>query len=194
MSALDRLDTAVHILHARRLLAQSAPAEVDLRSAVAAAYYAVYHDVTFRSMAQVVGQPATDVGSPSISRAVVHLVRWLTHRSLIEAGGLVRRLDYATVDPSWPARRIAAWELLHEAQQHPLPTHLLEMTEQIESLQELRHRAHYDRVHEITLEEATIALERAEQTLDLMRRYGHTPAYRAFFVLVAMSARGGAPR
>lgn len=192
MTTLDHLDASSLLTHAQRLVEDPDASQEDLRAAISAAYYAVFHDVCLRAATQIAGRPANDAASPAVSVAIARLVRWFSHRALLDAAELVRGMDRAAADPAWHARRIAAWELLHDEQPHPLPHHLLAIVRSIGTLQDLRQAAHYDRVVSLEHQQALNAIELAEDVLDLLRRHAHTLAYRAFFVLVAMSARNGA--
>lgn len=192
MTTLDHLDASSLLTHGRRLVEDSEAPQENLRAAISAAYYAVFHDVCLRAATQIAGRPANDAASPAVSVAIARLVRWFSHRALLDAGQLVQALDRATADPTWHARRLAAWELLHDEQPHPLPGHLLAAVELIRALQDMRQSASYDRVVLLEHQQALGAIERAGHVLDLLHQHAHTPAYRAFFVLVAMSARNGA--
>ncbi|ADB49170.1 hypothetical protein [Conexibacter woesei] len=192
MTTLDHLDASTLLTHARRLVDDPDAPQEDLRAAISAAYYAVFHDVCRRAATQIAGRPAQDAASPAVSVAIAQLVRWFSHRALLDAGQLVQGLDRAAADPTWHTRRVAAWELLHDEQPHPLPGHLLAVIRSIRMLQDMRQSASYDRVVLFGHEQALDAITLAEEALDLLRQHAQTPAYRAFFVLVTMSARNGA--
>lgn len=71
----------------------------------------------------------------------------------------------------------------------PLPGHLLDITERIPRLRELRYDADYDRVRRLDFDTVAAAVARAAKVVELVRQHAASPAYRGFFVLVAMSAR-----
>jgi hypothetical protein len=175
MIAVDQLSPDALLAHARRLVGDgddgTAEHALDLRRAASSAYYAVFHELCFQAAAQVSGcPPGTD--PPRV--IVAHLARWFTHAAVADACDRALSLGTLVIDPGWKASR---------------PQHLLFAAEMIRFLRNLRHRADYDRLAILEHDDVAQAVEKAVEVVELLRAHSASPAYRGFFVLVAMSAR-----
>lgn len=190
MIAVDQLSPDALLAHARRLVGDrddgTAEHALDLRRAASSAYYAVFHELCFQAAAQVSGcPPGTD--PPRV--IVAHLARWFTHAAVADACDRALSLGTLVIDPSWKASRSQTWHVLRGVDQRQPPQHLLFAAEMIRSLRDVRHRADYDRLAFLEHDDVAQAVEKAEEVVDLLRAHSASPAYRGFFVLVAMSAR-----
>ena len=185
-------------LQARHLLAQAEqlagrgagpgrPRQVDLRRAVSAAYYAVYHEVTLRSAAQIIGYDQTAVQPPA--PPVAHLVRWFSHNAVAHAVRLTQQLASPEVDERWKPGRRAAWEVLHDRHRRALPAHLLRTVRRIRDLQERRVVADYDRVTPISRAHALSAVQQARGAIGSIAAHADDDPYMGFFALVALCSQ-----
>lgn len=191
MRTLESSPAAALLDQARRLIDPAGGAEphpIDVRRAVSAAYYAVYHELALRVASQLVGGPQAAVDPASTG--AIHVTRWFTHGALLEACRLVRVLHRSSTDPSWRAKRRSAWHLLHEHDPAAPSEGLLETAERIAALRTLRNWADYDFAAVLDRGSAVAAIDSAAVAVETLRRHAHTATYRGFFVLVAMSARG----
>lgn len=188
-----------HLLaHAAALAGESAgaerPRQADLRRAVSASYYAVYHDVTLRAASQILGAEAgRRTQSPGLTAAVAHLVRWFTHAGVAQACRLAQELRVGRARDEWQAGKRSAWELLHAGHPDELPRHLVTLSVQVRELQGQRHDADYDHVTPVPREAALGAVRRARGMLDTLESHAADPPYRGFLVLVALCNKGLPP-
>jgi uncharacterized protein (UPF0332 family) len=189
MIAVDQLSPDALLEHARRLVGdgddRTAEHALDLRRAASSAYYAVFHELCLQAAAQVSGCPP---GSTPPRVVVAHLVRWFSHAAVADACARVRSLGALPIGSGWSAGRAQAWHVLRGAEQEP-PHHLLSAAAAIIDLRELRHHADYDRLIVLDHDDIAEVVETAAEVVELLREHAASPAYRGFFVLVAMSAR-----
>lgn len=195
MKLRDHLQ-ARHLLDQARRLAGAGsqpgrPRQVDLRRAVSAAYYSVYHDISLRSASHVVGYGAAAIDAPS--DAALHLVRWYSHGGLALAARLTEDLQSASVDPGWKPGRRAAWEVLHDRNPGQLPPSLVLVTRRVRDLQEQRHSADYDHVESVSRAQALGAVAEADAVLQHLAANAATDPYAGFFILVALCNRSLPP-
>jgi hypothetical protein len=190
MIAVDQLSPDALLAHARRLVGDgddgSSEHSLDLRRAASSAYYAVFHELCFQTAAQISGCPP---GNDPPSVVIAHVGRWFTHAAVADACQRALALGTLPIGPDWKASRSQAWRVLRGAQERQAPQHLLFAAETIVDLRQLRHDADYDRLTVLEHDDVAEALDKAEQVLELLRAHSASPAYRGFFVLVAMSAR-----
>lgn len=139
MSLRRQLDPERLLEHADRLLngggldQRGRPYDVDLRRAVSASYYALFHAVSLATANKVFG---------SSQAANEHAVRWLNHGDIDGASKQVVAFDQnPTIDPRQSPEKRAVWTLLtHE----PPSPRVLNVARQFSALMALRHVADYD--------------------------------------------------
>lgn len=178
----DPLDPVFLIEHAGRLTTSEGggrPPTIDSRRAASAAYYSAYHATT-RGIAQFL-----------FGDSWLHGVRWLSHRAVIDATGLVSRLGpIAAPDPgSAPdqVRTRAVWSIFQDA--GGAGSDLLDVMEALRSLKVEREIADYDRVQPVSRTAAQNLLAQAQSVLAFFEstRVDETDT-QAFFALAALKA------
>jgi len=176
----DPLDPAFLIEHAERLTTSEGggrPPTIDSRRAASAAYYSAYHAAT-RGIAQFLFGDSWLPG-----------VRWLSHRAVIDATGLVSRLGPAEASDPGSApdqvRARAVWSIFQDAR--GAGEDLLDVMEALRSLKVEREIADYDRVQSVSRAAAQNLLEQAKSVLEFFESTRVDDAdTRAFFALVAL--------
>lgn len=190
MIAVDQLSPDALLQHARRLVGDADPGTsehaLDLRRATSSAYYAVFHELCWQAAAQVSGCPP-DRRPPAV--VLAHLVRWFSHAAVADACAQVAILAAPVVDARWRDRGREAWHVLRGGDATAPPDHLLNLAERIAMLRQRRHAADYDRLAPFQHDDIAAMVDVATEIVDLLREHAGSPAYRGFFVLVAMSAR-----
>ncbi|MFT4035643.1 MAG: hypothetical protein QM679_08720 [Patulibacter sp.] len=179
----DHLEPQRLLEHAKRLLDdrgdRGRPFDIDLRRAVSAAYYALFHQLTASTATQVFGD---------LDAARGYVVRWLNHGDVAQAARLVSTFSSRSeLDPRWQAEKRAMWHLVHSA---PPTSELLSVCETFVDLQQRRHDADYDRARRVSKPDATQAIADAEQALQSIQTLVDTsdPAWSVFLGLIAFSA------
>lgn len=178
----DPLDPQFVIEHAERLTTSSGsgrPPTIDSRRAASAAYYAAYHAAT-RGISQFL-----------FGGSWLQGVRWLSHRSVIDATRLVSRLGPgSTPDPgSAPdqVRTRAVWSIFQET--GGAGPDLLDVMEALRSLKVEREIADYDRTQVVSRAAAQNLMEQAKAVLAFFESPRVDDAdTKAFFALAALKA------
>lgn len=178
----DPLDPRFAIEHAERLTTSSGsgrPPTIDSRRAASAVYYAAYHAAT-RGIAQFLFGDNWLQG-----------VRWLSHRSVIDATRLVSRLGpKSTSDPGSDPDRVkdrAVWAIFQET--GGAESDLLDVMEALRSLKVEREIADYDRIQVVSRAAAQNLLEQAKAVLAFFESSRvDDPDTKAFLALAALKA------
>ena len=150
MTPADLLD------HAERLIAPppNRPRQVDLRRAISAAYYALFHQLSGDAAELYASAPAT---AAALRRLVEHA--GLQHAAQRFRGGTVPAALAAVCTPSPELRRVAT---------------------DVTALQSLRHAADYDLARTFDKPTAVAAIESARATLTLWDGLRSTDEGRLF--------------
>lgn len=181
----DHLEPRRLLEHADRLLGgalnqQGRPADMDLRRAASASYYAVFHAITLAVAEKVFGQSAA---------AREHATRWINHDDVFTASRLVTGYTPGHLfKPGTGAERIAIQALLDHTPPGP---ELLDLCTKFQDLQRRRHEADYGRAVRIGMLDARVA--RADAG-DAVRALGQLVQQRdegvsTYLGLVAFAAR-----
>jgi uncharacterized protein (UPF0332 family) len=163
----------VHLLSQAEGLIQAPPSgppkQADLRRAVSAAYYAVFHCTLTITADELVGVTKRNTASYAlVYRSVDH--------------GTLKRLCQRLAQSNVPA------ELLKHFPKLELGRHIQRIASAIVELQEQRHLADYDPTQRYKISDARRAIEMAE---DAIRRFGklHAKRKQAVAILLCFSKR-----
>lgn len=178
----DPLDPVYLLEHSERLTTSKGrgrPPTIDSRRAASSAYYAAYHTAT-RGIAQFLFGDSWLQG-----------VRWLSHRAVIDATGLVSRLGPSSVpDPGSAPNQVrarAVWSIFQAA--GGAGSDLLDVMEALRSLKVEREIADYDRTQAVSRAAAQNLLEQAKAVLAFFESTRVDDAdTRAFFALAALKS------
>ena len=161
MSYPDKL-----VAHARHLLGRNRtkPQQVDLRRAVSAAYYAVFHALTQQAAARAVGSTAAVAFATAVARSFEH------------SGMRSAADDMAKQNPSAKTRPLLDGVALS--------SDIRTICQRFSNLQVLRHRADYDLSSTFNKADAVQAVDDADDTLKRVDQLKRDPAFaRCLFAL-----------
>lgn len=163
--------------HAKGLVAVAHPKQVELRRAVSAAYYAVFH--------LIVHEAVTMLLTPKHKHLRAPLARAFSHTEIREAcdkfksatevpfrAGAVRRVRVRVKVTSGAA----------QVPTIPVPSELRDFADAFSDLQEARHRADYDVGRDVSRDEAKEDVKRAEDAFADWIKIQGDPAARAFLL------------
>ncbi|MFN0012366.1 MAG: hypothetical protein ACKVS8_12065 [Phycisphaerales bacterium] len=146
-----------------RLDGAGRPKQANLRRAVSAAYYALFHEITSMVAAQVVGR--ANVAAPLGAR----VSRTVTHANVKKAAQ--QFTSAASASPAFQSLRTA---MAAPGTTAPAPcTELATLCRHVPSLQQARHDADYDLLRRFNREEA---LRRVDEAIDGVRLVRALPA------------------
>jgi hypothetical protein len=149
------------------------PKQVNLRRAVSAAYYAVFHLLVREATGHVIG-PA---GGQTAGGLRAKVSRWFTHDQmkatcLAFAGGGGKPL---------PAKFV---EVLGSPPPGIVPTGLVRLADTFVSLQGERHDADYDITYAPTRQDVLLAVERAKRAFEDAGALSGDPVYNLFLTML----------
>lgn len=139
------------------------PKQADLRRAVSAGYYAVFHQIVNDVCVFVLG--VSDSKGPVGAR----LRRTVHHKSVKSAA-----LWFSSAGRPPPA--------LHDALADPIPVQLRELADRVIVLQEARHRADYNLTEPVTMTEARWLVAEAREAIDALASLQSSPAKSVFLL------------
>jgi uncharacterized protein (UPF0332 family) len=151
------------------LSSETEPRQTDLRRAISAAYYGLFHFALAAAADMFVGRDSDDY--VAAYRSVSH--DWL--RSLCDQ---LQRKRLAKVPPHVPGAAFFG--------------DIVKFATSVAELQDLRHRADYDPSFSITADEVKIRIAEARRALELFRR-GEEKQSAAFLALLLFNIRETVP-
>jgi len=158
------------LIEQARLLATTdrrKPRQVNLRRAVSAAYYALFHFVVDRATGYF-------VGGTSPQRHLRHLMaRGFEHGDMRNAAKAFR-----AGNPPEAIRRVMG--------DRGVPSHLRQIATIFVQIQELRHRADYDLSEVFVRQAVLMEIERVEEAIQLWDEVAEDPATRIFLMSVLL--------
>lgn len=172
----DLLEQAQHLL----TLDRTRPKLINLRRAVSAAYYAVFHRLISDAVANMVGLgqavSATKPGNPLELRLDHKLSRWFDHSQMKRVSGWIDEPNSAP----------PAIKSLFQAGGNDtfIPPAIRDIASDFNDLQIARHEADYDLAHTLTRIAARNYVEKARRACTLCDEMAGHPMYRLYLLLL----------
>lgn len=145
------------------------PRSIELRRAVSSAYYALFHELSWRGTEALVAE------GPGWSTRAAHISRWVTH-------GDLKALCLAVTGSGNRGLILALGEV------HP---DVLRVADALVTLQLARHRADYDDLYDLSRANALILIDNAREAVTLSARLcaNAEPTYTLFLRLMLSAAQ-----